>query len=593
MPTIEGGQLPPQAPATVSSAPPLRQSIGAWPQRAADWLEDGGALWVLGAGMAVYAVVDLWATRGITLFVDEQFEFVQNNGLDPSALLAPLDGHLVLLERLMYAVDFKLFGASFLLPRLVEPLGVLLLVGLFFVLVRRRIGAAAALAPAMLLLFFGSAWEQDLVTSGIGGHTFAVAGGLGALLALDGSDSRSRSAQRDLIACVSLIVAVAAFTLGVPFALGVLVLILMQPNPRRHVWVALVPLALYAAWQLWVRAAYVPTHGEVDYLAGSNILLIPNYIADAASSVLGALAGLNYAFQPSSSGAFATGSEYGALLATLAFAALVLRLRRVGIRSPFLWALISVLLVYWVVLGLAYSPGRDPTTVREVYGAGVLILLIGAEAARGVRLSPAWIGPMYLITLLALAGNVSRLREGERYYRSYATSLRAQLTAIELARGHVSPSFSLGSNHFNEYITAGPYLAAVDRNGSPAYPLAELLRQPGRVRHDADSTLVAALGIGTSPHSSGAPVTSCRRLISASGGSTTFAVVPPGVMLNSPTAALVAVRRFASVSTVVGGLLAGRPQDLRIPTDRSTRRWQVSVTPAPPSLTLCELGAAP
>jgi hypothetical protein len=64
------------------------------------------------------------------------------------------------------------------------------------------------------------------------------------------------------------------------------------------------------------------------------------------------------------------------------------------------------------------------------------------------------------------------------------------------------------------------------------------------------------------------------------------------VTLRSPRSGQVALRRFASSSTVpVGALPAGQPVDLRIPADRSARTWQVGVTATASPLTVCQLGA--
>jgi len=387
------------------------RAVGPWWRRVVDRLEARDAWFVLGAAMAVYSALGMWVMRGTTLFVDEQTIFLSDNGFHPSALFRPLNGHLFLFERLVYATDFKVFGANFLLPRLVEVIGVDLVVGLFFVLVRRRIGAAAALAPAILLLFFGSAWENDIVPSGIA-TVYAVAAGLGALLVLDGRPKSSPAARLppttiplyELGACALLIVSVFSWTVGVAFALGALVLILLQPGGWRRAWVALLPLTLYAAWLVWVRAVYVPAHGEVQSLQAFNILLVPNYIANEASSVVGALAGLNYPFQPSGYFApFTTDSEYGPLLAALGVAALIFRLRRGG-GSPSLWALLVTLLAFWAALALGYGMGREPTTARYVYAGGILVLLVAAEAARGVRLSPASLAALYLIAGAAANG---------------------------------------------------------------------------------------------------------------------------------------------------------------------------------------------
>jgi hypothetical protein len=135
-----------------------------------------------------------------------------------------------------------------------------------------------------------------------------------------------------------------------------------------------------------------------------------------------------------------------------------------------------------------------------------------------------------------------------------------------------------------DLIRAGPYLAAVDRIGSPAYSESELPRQPEGKRHDADAIVVSALGIRLIPARQGDPLRDCRR------AAATFAIEPPGVSLTSSTAGRVAVGRFAlGAAVALGGLPAGQRVDLRIPKDRSQRPWRALVTPAPASLTVCRL----
>jgi hypothetical protein len=357
--------------------------------------------------------------------------------------------------------------------------------------------------------------------------------------------------------------------------------------------VVIVPLALYAAWIVWVRLEYVPAHGEIQNFHISNILLIPNFIADEASSVAGAVAGLNYNFEPQSLyWIFSTDSPYGPVLAASAAVALGLRLYR-GSRPALLWGLMAILLAFWISLALGFDVriGRNPVTARYVYAGAILTLLVGAEAARGVRLSRGGLVALYAITVLALGANVARLRDGANFYRSFTTSLRAQLTGIELARDRVDPAFRAATpTSYLAPVRAGPYLAAVDRNGSPAYSPAELARQPENKRHDADAVVVAALRIALAPTVPGGSVRHCRRV--AGGSSVTLPVGPPGVRLSAPAGAGIALRRFASTATEpVGNLSPGRMVDLRIPPDRSQRTWQAVVTPAPKGVTVCALPA--
>jgi len=594
MPSTERLLRDPASGTEVTEPPRSQESFTSQAARVVDWLEAGGARVVLGAAMVLYAAFVLWATRGTTLFVDEQTLFQTDRGLHPSVLFAPVNGHLILWERLLYAVDFKLFGASFVLPRVVEAAGVLAVVATFFVAVKRRIGSAAALAPALLLLLFGTAWENDLAISGIS-TVYAVAAGLIALLVLEapepvaeGGIGARRSWTRDGVACVLLIIAVYSWTVGVAFALGALVLILLQPGPLRRAWIAVVPLMLYAAWLLWVRVEYVPAHGEVDSLAASNILLIPNYIANEGSSVMGALAGLNYGFQPQYLSVFSTTSEYGPVLAIAVVALVVVSIRR-GSRRPPLWGFICTLLAFWVALALVFGQGRDPTVARYVYAGGILVMLIIAEAVNGVRLSLIKLGVLYAVTALAIAANLARLRDGEHFYRSFGTTLRAQLTGLEIARDHVSPAFRLSPPPSLEVIQAGPYLSAVSRIGSPAYSQTQLMGEPEALRHAADATLVSALGLALSS-SGGEPVGACRRVTEAADAPSTVLVEPPGIALRSATVGQVGLRRFASTATVpVGNLAAGQTVDLRIPADRSSLPWHASVNPPSSSVTVCPL----
>jgi hypothetical protein len=137
--------------------------------------------------MAISATLGLWLTRGTTFFADELTYFVANRGFDLRALLSGHNGHLIAGTRLIYATVLKLFGSGYLPFRILEVLGVALVSRLFFILAKRRIGAAAALVPSVVLLFLGSSGEVT-VTPLVITHVYSVATGLGALLALERRD---------------------------------------------------------------------------------------------------------------------------------------------------------------------------------------------------------------------------------------------------------------------------------------------------------------------------------------------------------------------------------------------------------------------
>ncbi len=552
------------------------------PQMVASWGHDRLASTVLGVGMAIYAGLQLWLTRGTTLFIDEVAMFEQNNGIHPSALLAPFNEHLELARRALYGVCLGLLGAktSFLVAKLAEISCVIVLVWLVYLFARSYLGSVAALPLALLLLFFGSAWELNFAVSGIG-NVLALAAGTGAMIAL-----RGRGRHAAPLACLLLVVSVASFTTGIAFAVGALVLAATAGELRRRWWVGVIPLALYAAWLLWVRLVYVPANGEVQHVSLSSILLIPNMIGQQAASTAGAITGLNYNFEPIGPFAvFSTSSPFGGVLAAAAAALLIWRLRRGA--GPLLWALVAVLLAYWVELAVGSGIGRTPTTVRYVYAAGTISILIAAAAVSAPVRSRRALIVLYGLVALALLGNLARLREGMNFYRSFGTAMRAQLASIEIARPAESPPFkTLLGNPVFVPVTAGPYLRAVDRYGSPAFSEPQLLGESLTLREAADATLVAALRIASTPHPVGVPVRLCRALPA---GSPAFEITPPGVELKSGVPATILLGRFGPPSVSAGALAAGRITDLRIPADRSATPWRVTFAPSAPSLTVCGL----
>jgi hypothetical protein len=553
--------------------------------RALAALERDRVCWaVLGIAMVGYAVLAMWLTRGTTLFVDGVNLFLNNRGLDAGALLAPLNGHLVLMERSVYAGGFALFGAGSIVFRLVEVAGVLLAVGVLFELLKRRLGPAVALAPALLILFLGTAWEVTLVPD-VMTNTYCVAAGLGSVLALDRRDRRG-----DVAACLLLVASICCWTLGVAFAIGAGVRIALESG-RRRLWLVAVPLALYAAWWIWVRVDYVPAHGRVQAGSLSNALTIPGFIANEASSVAASLSGLGHDFISTDPlRVFVTDPAFGFPLAVLGVGAIIVIVRRRG-ASPSLWGALTALLAFWIALAVGFEAGRTPLTARYVYPGAVLALVIAAEATRGLRASARQLAVLYGFTALALGANIVQLGDGASYFRGYSAMQRAQFTAIEVAGTRGDPAFM--TQNVLAHAAAGPYLAAVARNGSPAYTTAQLAAQHETVREAADEALVPALAIHLAPGRRAAAPGHCRILRRAPAGSTSVLTIgaPKTVLLRSRSAAPVALRRFGSTSTVgVGSLRPRRVTALRLPADGYAGPWYVSVGPAQAPVSACGAG---
>ncbi len=228
-------------------------------------------------------------------------------------------------------------------------------VGLVFELARRRVGAAAALAPCIVLLFLGFAreqllWPLDFNTAA------SLAAGLGAVLAIEREDRRG-----DVLACVLLAVSIAMIELGLAFALGIaLWLVISRPRPAsstawlhlRRAWIVAIPVVLYAAWYVWARK-----FGQSETHSG-NAHLLPETFMHGAAAAMGSLTGTN----PIVAGTY-VGSVtwFGRALAVAAGVALLVRLW--GRQLPrTIWVWLPVLGVYWGLLAIAAGRPKAPAT---------------------------------------------------------------------------------------------------------------------------------------------------------------------------------------------------------------------------------------
>lgn len=565
-----------------------------FPAAALERLENERVCWsVLGTAIVAWAVLGLSLTRGTTFFSDEYTYFIGSRGFNLEAILAPHNGHLIATVRLIYAAVFKLFGPDYLVFRLLEVFGIALVATLFFVRAKRAVGPAVALAPSVTLLFLGSAAPQvTLSPLGIT-HVYCVAAGLAALLTLE-RDSR----RGDLAACTFLLVSVATFSIGLAFLAGVAVSVLLRGDRWRRCWIFLVPLSLYLAWLA------APKLTGAVYASGtgftlSNVLLVPNFIAESAAAVAASLAGLDTDFSNASSVSDIPTSAWGFVVAPLAVAALTVRIRRRPVPAS-LCASLAIVLGFWLSIAVVAGLNRYPYSQRYIYAGGVVVLLAATDALAGYRLSHGAVAALLALTVLALGANLYRLRAAGPFLAANSTSLRAGLTAIQIAGDQATPGF-FGPPHGFPAVGDGrlflaaaavstgggtrPYLSAAQRNGSLGFSLARLRSQPASVREQTDESLVNVLGLRLVP----APTQmhgKCRTVPGAISGVHDFGIRPPGIVLRAPTAEAVTIRRFASAKAVgLGNLSAGKFSALEIPTDQAPDTWHVGVPAGP--LTIC------
>ena len=211
------------------------------------WGVDRLAVAGLLAAMAAVAVLLLAETRGLTILIDEwSWGFGSRTNFDLHAFVDPHNGHFAAVMVLITKAALQVFHADAATPLRLLALALHLSVaGCLFVLMRRAVGAAGALAPTVLFLFLGAANDGIVGSHGMS-VTITVLCGLGAWLAL-----LRGGLGWDVLASALLTIGVATESTVLPFVLAAAVLIYGDSAPRRsRYWVVAVPVAVYALWWL-------------------------------------------------------------------------------------------------------------------------------------------------------------------------------------------------------------------------------------------------------------------------------------------------------------------------------------------------------
>ena len=424
-------------------------------------------------------VVLLVLESELTFFADEWEFLLDRRGWSVGVFLDPHNEHIALAPVSVYKLLLATFGMDSAFPfQVASTLVFLLSATLLFAYLRRRVGDWPALLGSALILFLGASWIDLLWPFQIG-FSGSIAAGLGALLALDRDDRVG-----DRIACALLVVSTSFSALGVPFVAGALVSVLLGGRPRiGRLYVAFVPLALYAIWWLgWGHTA------ESDVLAGQRPR-VPQVRLRRRLAGHGLAARARDAThrqrgqpgwpqlgshpardrdRPGGVAVLAPGSSSAPGLGRA-------RHRRV----------VLVLDGVQCVRCL-----REPTSARYQYPGAVFLLLIAAEVLRGVRINTRALALGSALTALAVLSGLWFLHLGQsNFLKPSSEGLRARLAAVEIARDRVDPGFVVPTSIFDT-TDARTYLSAADAYGSPAYSESELASGTVAARAGADNVLV-------------------------------------------------------------------------------------------------------
>jgi hypothetical protein len=513
---------------------------------------------------------------GLTFIADDWELLLVREGWGPDVFLEPFNENIVIGPAVLFKLLLAVFGMGSALPFYVVSIG-LFLTGavLLFLCLRARVGDWLALVATCSILFLGAAFEDFLWAFQMG-YFAAVAAGLGMLLALDREDEAG-----DRAACALLAVSIAFSSVGLAFAAGALVETAWGRRPRgRRVYVVLLPLFLFGLW--WVGWG----HDAESHLSFENLVHLPGFVFDAAAAGAVSLLGL----------ATGDGSEpdqphlvWGRILVPILAGGVGLRVLRDRGVSRGLAVALAIALAFWILAGLNRSPERFPTSSRYQYPSAVFLLLIAAEAPRGLRL-PRFAAPVAAVIVAAAAiGGISLMnREYDERWEPAANSIRSSLAAVDLAGDAADPRFPVAFPP-SIAVPARAYLDAA-ADGSPAFDESELAARPEPERAAADLTMAQALGLALRPPPEGRALR-CRGAAPSASGEPGVTLTPGtlAIVNTGPASFEVMLGRFsAGLSVSLGSVEPGVRTSLAIPDDEAERPWRLGLVGAA-AARLCEL----
>ncbi|HXS46385.1 MAG TPA: hypothetical protein VN756_02870 [Solirubrobacterales bacterium] len=554
----------------------------------------------LAGAMAIAALLLLWEGRGQTLFVDEwSFGYLGREGLSLSALLAPDNGHLAAVPVLITKASLELFGAATALPLRVVAVATHLAVALMlFVMLRRSLGALAALLPAVLLLFLGSA--ADIF---IGSHALPIelsaATGLAAWLAL-----RARTTAWDAAATALLVVGIASNGFALPFIAGAAAIVWLDSRSSwRRQWIVALPLLLYALWRLTEGS------GEESDFAIVNLAGLPAFAFDSLAAELASITGL-FAEAGGTENVFQLGPGQalaGASLVALAIAAVGWGYRPPRAAIPALVALLTL----WLTTGMVASPARQPEVARYIYTGVVLLLLVAGQAIAAIPAARRGAVALGCVCAIGLIPNVQAIRDAGIFFREQSDQNRAALAAADLLPARVPDDFALETEsdqpeggYADLSYLLGSYREAKMNFGTPAFTLEELRRASATSREGADLLIARALPIelraaasAPRPFPAGTRVgqeggrlrwrRGCVDFVPLTASAQLILPVPPGGIWIRPDtgpSVPVGLRRFGDGYAVGAEAPAGQASEIPLLPSPAGRDWEAQLRPRQPLL---------
>jgi hypothetical protein len=546
---------------------------------------------LLAAAIVASTALLLYLGRGQTPVVDQWAYIYAYQPWSLESLLTPHSGHLIVLPLVVQKAMFELFGIESQLSYQLLNLALSAAVAsMLFALIRKAMGDLLALAAATLILFYGAGADVLIPTFQIT-NLIGIATGLAMLLAL-----RRESLWGDVAACLFLAMSLASFSIGVAFAAGAALALVLRPPGLRlsRCWVVLAPLILYGAWVLWARKF------DEQTIYVHNLKVLGSAFFDQLGAALSGITGLFTTPNGPKPDAnpVPIRTTWGPALVVGLVALLIVRLRRPPKPSRDALVAVTVLVVYFLLVGIALNQFRNTFDTRLVYLGSILTLLAVAELCGPYRPSRTVLGVVAVVFVFSMCANIAELSDSSQFWRSQAAMIKTKLGAVEIAGDAAAPPVLVedppGAMTFN--IETAQQLQA--DFGLPAYSEAELKSASPGDRHIADEELSRILEIEATPGGGLERSTRAGEVIlrEASGGAArqqgacvvlapsaaakgdAVLLLPPGGMAYSSAAPVnVLLGRFADV---LGISLTPRSglTTVSIPPDSSPAPWIAAIT---------------
>lgn len=373
----------------------------------------GRALFAVASSVAFLAILGLGL--GMTFFSDE-WAFIESRSLgDPSSWLPPHNEHWSTLPILLYRVMVETIGIGSYVPYLAVVAALHMIVAaLVYALIERRSGPWLGLAAGIVILFFGSGFENLFWGFQIG-FVGSTALGLAALVVTDRGLSRGRA-----IAVAALLLAsLATSGIGIVMSIAVGVEWVLDARSRRFVPILGVPAAVYLGWYLAIGRMGITTQRDPFTLGA--LTDVPGFVVEGFGNAARSVTGLPI--------------EFAVVVGAIAIAWGVAHTRK-GRLDPRAPAVLVAIVVQYAVTGLVRAQLFEGIVsyTRYTYVTGILFLL-GISALIGRRTLPKQ-GTIRLLGVTAAAGwlvltltfNVVLLIGGRELFLQRADMTRALVT---------------------------------------------------------------------------------------------------------------------------------------------------------------------